>query len=307
MTKYFLVTATIGCVLYGLGCNSAPPVAPIVIKDPTKFTWTVDTVVAPTSYQTLISSIWGISPQDLYMVGFSSNGLGIMYRFNGTSWLRVPISRLEGGPIYGSLELSTIYGFAANDIWAAGSRIYHFDGGTWNRIDVPVPPQGMSFSSIAEVALNDVYTVGFINDATPPADTGSYFLYHFDGTTWIVVDSVVITSSYVGPIRFGTKLAAISGRLFSSGQNGVEMLTSGTWANVLDDTRIGKVAGNDFHYLFAIGSEGSSYWWNGMDWAQFSIPKSGGMVLSAAWTDGNQAFICGWDAGGHKSYIFHGK
>ena len=202
------------------GCSN--PVGP-TLKDQAKLTWTIDTIADPT-VQTALNHIWGSSPNNVYVVGISSDWKGLMYRYNGKVWKVVPISQLEGGPIPGNLDLSGgILGFGANDIWVVGSQvdsinqvtdqfvnssliihwngsnwqeypvsggtllsiaglspddiwasgnevIFHYNGSSWQKLAVPMPPQGMRFTTIAEVAPNDVYTIGSVNSVT--ADTG---------------------------------------------------------------------------------------------------------------------------------------
>lgn len=340
-----------------IGCFHNP-VGPGNYKDPTKFTWTVDTIANPGSFQTIVSSIWATSTTTIYVAGGTSEGAGLIYTWDGKSWTRVPISIVDGGPIHGEIGLSSICGFSSDNIWAGGFRVVsyqqstgtfvssnlmihwdgkvwsespvsgsgitevvgtapndvwatgnsgvlRYDGSSWKTSQLPIPPQGMQFVSIAEVAPNDVYTVGFVNDVTAPTDTGSYFLYHFNGDSWRVIDSVIITSSYVGPITFGTSLFAVKGTLYSSGENGVQVFTDGSWTTILNDTRIGSVGGNGLNNLFAIGSQAIAYWYDGKRWTQLNIPGNTGIGFSAIWTDGSETFIVGDD--GHKSYIYHGK
>lgn len=51
------------------------------------FTWVVDTISYPGSFQTLMYTIWGNSEEDLYIAGHNNRGLGKAFHYNGTEWL----------------------------------------------------------------------------------------------------------------------------------------------------------------------------------------------------------------------------
>ncbi len=122
--------------------------------DPRSFTWTVDTLAYPDSYQTTMLSIWGSSPSDVYVVGHNERGFGKMYHFDGNEWTDVGLNPVQGGHIVGPITLEAIHGFAADDIWAVGEKRYtnpnpppilldsslviHYDGsqvfGCWQRL-----------------------------------------------------------------------------------------------------------------------------------------------------------------------------
>ena len=99
----------------GCSCN---PVGP-TYRNQTKLTWTVDTIANPGSFQTALSAVWGSSPGNVYVAGFSSSVEGEVYRYNGKVWTKIPFTALEGGPIQGSVEISDMCGFNANDVWVS--------------------------------------------------------------------------------------------------------------------------------------------------------------------------------------------
>ena len=350
-----VISAAALATIAGCSCN---PVGP-TYKNQTKLTWTVDTISNPGSFQTALSAVWGSSPGNVYVAGFSSSVEGEVYRYNGKVWTKIPFTALEGGPIQGSVEISDMCGFNANDVWVVGQRIdslnqvthipynssvianwngttwreypaggdglawisglapndiwasgggvvYHYNGSAWQKSTIPIPPQGMAFETIAEVAPNDVYTIGTINDVTPPADTGSYFLYHFDGSSWSIVDSVIATSTYVSPITFGEKLFAVGGHLYTSWGEGIQEFTGSGWTTISNDTRILFLGGNSPDNLFGVGSYGAVDWYNGSTWQEINVGASTSIAMYSVWTDGSQTFIVGNDNSGYKTYIYHG-
>ncbi len=121
------------------------PVEPL--KDPRTYTWTIDTLAYPGSFQTSMRDIWASSPTDVYVVGHNDQAFGKMWHFDGQSWKPVKLHILEGGPLPNIGSLNAIYGFSSSDIWVVGDRIYynptpppnfldssliiHFDGRQW--------------------------------------------------------------------------------------------------------------------------------------------------------------------------------
>jgi len=155
------------------------------IKNPREYTWRIDTLAYPGSFQTAMRDIWGSSPTDVYVVGHNDRGFGKMYHFNGKSWSPVdqyhPDERGNS-----SIGLGAIYGFARNNIFTVGKRTYdnpkpppnfldssliiHFDGRQWREEKIN---RGRALWSISGSTPNDVWTCG--TDGT---------LYHYNGTIW---------------------------------------------------------------------------------------------------------------------------
>jgi hypothetical protein len=180
----FSVFALISFHLLG-GCKDNPIEPPI--KNPRTYTWTIDTLAYPGSFQTAMRDIWGSSPSDVYVVGHNDGpGDGTMYRFDGKSWKTTGFHISGGGNVAGPVSLSAIFGFSGNNIYAVGRRIYdnpkpppnfldsslilHFDGRQWREQKVS---GGRALWSISASAPNDIWTCG--TDGT---------LYHFNGNMW---------------------------------------------------------------------------------------------------------------------------
>jgi len=75
-------------------------------------------------------TVWGSSARDVW-VGART---GQVYRWDGRRWEPVRIHSVEemreSAP-----GLNRIFGFAADDVWALGMFVHHFDGQTWKRLD----------------------------------------------------------------------------------------------------------------------------------------------------------------------------
>jgi hypothetical protein len=137
-------------ILLQFGCNDNP-VEP-QFKDPRSYTWTIDTLAYPGSFQTSMRDIWASSPRDVWIVGHNDQNRGLMWHYDGTNWTDVKLSTTQGGNIQGPIDLSAIYGFGPDNIFAVGKRIYdnpkpppnfldssliiHFDGRQWREMRV---------------------------------------------------------------------------------------------------------------------------------------------------------------------------
>jgi hypothetical protein len=178
------------CTFAFLACDKSPT-GPEPVKDPRTYTWTIDTLAYPGSFQTAMRDIWGSSPSDVYVVGHNDRGFGKMFHYDGKQWKPVGLNAVEGGAIEGPIDLSSIYGFASNDIWAVGERIYanwapppnfldssliiHFDGAKWLEFKVST---GSLLQAVWGSMPNDVWAGGI---------EGTVF--HFDGSTWTRVQA----------------------------------------------------------------------------------------------------------------------
>jgi len=266
------------------GCEKSTT-GPEPFKDPRTYTWTIDTLAYPGSFQTAMRDIWGSSATDVYVVGHNDQNRGLMWHFDGSRWTDVKLSTTQGGAILGPIDLSAIFGFGANDIWAVGERIYpnptpppnfldssliiHFDGVQWKENKVV---GGRYLLSVWGSAPNDIWTCGW---------NGTVF--HFDGLSW-KRDSVPVIVPADGEFVLLGVVSRSSQQVFMSGyvhQNDIVRTTryflsraTGTW-NVADSFIIerGQVAvkfGQNGLWVSPSGTLYSFgpniYRWNGSSW-----------------------------------------
>ncbi len=73
------------CLIVAFACKKDSPEEPPkeIPKDPRTYTWTVDTIAYPGSFQTTMRAIWGSAPNDVYVVGHNERGgLGKMFHYD---------------------------------------------------------------------------------------------------------------------------------------------------------------------------------------------------------------------------------
>lgn len=163
--------------------STDPPIEPP--KNPREYTWTVDTLLFPNSSQTWMRDIWGSSGSQVFAVGHCASS-GQMWQFDGSKWSLVRLSRADGGMIDGIVDLNSIHGFSANDIWAVGERLYyrgpavggfldssfiiHYDGHQWIETNIL---RGRGLRAVWGSSPADIWAGG-----------GNGTLYHYDGLSW---------------------------------------------------------------------------------------------------------------------------
>lgn len=187
--KYILLYGVvIFLLLVSYGCKS--PTAPESKLSSRNYSWTVDTLAYPGSFQTVMYTIWGAKSNNMWVAGHNDRGWGRMYHYDGNIWTPIDLSNVPSSVYYSFLGLS------ADNIYLAGEAFYmssdgkmsdssivlHYDGSRWS---TSLLNQGrMLFSTTG--SSNDIYTAGY--DRT---------LFHYDGSKWIKEDlNFYIPSGY---------------------------------------------------------------------------------------------------------------
>ncbi|HCG63344.1 MAG TPA: hypothetical protein DEZ27_05970 [Sphaerochaeta sp.] len=167
------------------GCKEKGVEPPLPLKNPREYTWTIDTLAYPGSYQTNTRDIYGSDAHNLWTVGYNDRSGGKMYRFDGKQWADVKLYTSQGGKIIPGINLNAIHGFSARDIWAVGERHYtsrnppptfldssliiHFDGQEWTESAID---RGGELKAIWGSGPGNIWAAG------------TNTLYHFDGARW---------------------------------------------------------------------------------------------------------------------------
>ncbi len=207
--KRIVLAISIVAALLQLSCTG-DIMGPPVIKDPRTYTWTIDTLAYPGSYQTAMQDIWGSSSTDVYVVGHNDQNRGLMWHYDGKQWTDVKLSTVQGGNIQGAIDLSAIDGFSAASVYAVGEKDYdnpnrppnfldssliiRFDGRQWREENIQ---RKRWLLSISDTAPNDIWMCGL---------NGT--LYHFNGSQW-QRDTVVVSIPPDGEFTLW-KVAAVS-------------------------------------------------------------------------------------------------
>ena len=327
---------------------------PLPTKNPRDYTWEADTIFYPGSYQTNMQNIWASSPNDVYAVGFNTDGQPL-WHYDGKTWANV---NLWGVYNIVTPQLNAVYGFSSNNVWAVGlkgydyadsSLIIHYDGSKWSEANIIRGNRGLN--DIYGSSPNDIWACGYggvvyhyddikwdkdsISVYMPqgadfqllniresngvPFVTGikvenniarwTFYFFRKANQAWQTIDSFVVAPGQT-TFKFGTRLwTSPNGNLYSC-SDGVFRWNGNSWEKIFtSSTSLGSIAGISEQNFFVVGDYGNVYHYNGSDWYQFQQLKNENIVYTGVWTDGNEAFICGFTTNGYpqKTIVWHAK
>lgn len=339
MNKNILFIPLLYVFLIGLNsCDTIepPPIKPT--KDPRTYTWTIDTL--NNSFQTIMIRIWGSASNDVYIGGGNAAFPGALWHFDGNRWMPVnlPVTTHDVNGIYGfssndvwvvgetatyfslilhfndtswqnysnatGKALRCIWGSSPSNIWAAGTNtLFHFDGSSWTNFPFFIPSQGVHILSMTGLNSNDIYMVGGRNDIVQPIDTSFYYLYHFNGSQWNVIDSSYLTNTkYIW--NFGVILKNIGGEYYSASDR-LFKKEGNKWVIINDDPLIFSLGGSSSKNIFGAGINATVYHFNGSDWKEITIKEGFQEPIYDIWTGGTEAFMVAMD--GIRTFVIHGK
>ena len=212
-TLFPIVNFILLCNLFSLfsleSCKS--PTGPVEFQPGSRnYTWTVDTLYSPVN---VLSTIWGSSPNDVWITGGGGTVNDRLFHFDGTKWTNYKVPPGCNGFV--------LYGFSANNVWMGGNdgNIWHFDGQSWV-LNFKYQPNGWQSEQIQDIwgtNPNDVYAVGVVLYDHQMFQRG--FILHYDGVEWKKVYEANFYSQF-RKIREENSKVYIDNLQFSYGING---------------------------------------------------------------------------------------
>jgi len=138
-----------------------------------------------TAFASASNDVWALGN-----IGVVGQNVVLALHWNGSSWQRAPFPMEQGGYYI----IRGISGVAGNDLWAAGflvynqqsfylARAFHWNGGSWSRIDVANLSQPSYFVGIKAITSKDVWAVGQ-GVVLPNNDNVQNITYHWNGSGW---------------------------------------------------------------------------------------------------------------------------
>ena len=133
-----------------------------------------------------ISSLAGNKESNIWAASATNS---VSMRFNGTSWLTVPMAK--------AARVNRVAVLSSTNVWAVGqqtnekfSQIQHFNGTAWSVVSSPHFANGESLNSLNAISASNIFAVGTsvdsLNNRTP-------LIEHFDGTKWSIASAPHIT------------------------------------------------------------------------------------------------------------------
>jgi hypothetical protein len=218
-----------------------------------------------------MTRMWGSSAKDVYVVGHNDQNRGQMYHYDGINWKPVKLAVSEGGNIVGATDLSDIYGFGTNNIYAVGEELYwdpiaqkltdssliiQYDGAKWEKISVN---RNRYLQTIWGSSPNNIWSGGWY-DA----------IYRYNGISWRQ-DSVPMLKS---PERFW-QVNSIggngNGELFAMGSSKITTSADEILYCMVYDNGFWKVIDTFLNNGLTVHRWGSSKVWGRSDGKIFSV------------------------------------
>ncbi|MBU0475174.1 MAG: hypothetical protein KKF62_13550 [Bacteroidetes bacterium] len=186
---YFRSFFVIGVFLFSLlflYCTNHPVTHEDNEKPKRNFSWSIDTLKYPGSYQTLMRNIWGASHDDIYIVGHNSSGFGKMYHYNGENWEAVKLTQGQGGPILGPIDLNYIFGLDSQHIWATGERYFWnpLEGGTYTDSCMIVFFDGITWIDQPVHGSRSISSLWAHDPQNAWATSYDGLIYYYNGISW---------------------------------------------------------------------------------------------------------------------------
>lgn len=207
------------------------------------YVWKVDTLDMPMN---LISSVWGSSPNDVWVVGAGGDSENRLLHFDGTSWETY-------NKEYINCTGRTLWGFSNKNIWMGGNtdgRIWHYDGNQWseNFRYVVEGAYNVGIADIWGLYWNDIYACGIISYNAGGSDSWRGFVLHYDGTSWKEIVQANYNSQFLKIRKEQNELYVFS---YSLDKN----ISSNDTITFL------KIRENEFQKIYSNSSE-NIYWGN---------------------------------------------
>lgn len=158
-------------------------------KDPRDYTWTIDTLSYPGSAQTLMSSIWASSPEDVWICGHNDRGYGKMYHYDGTAW--EPVDLFLDIDL-GVISVNDVWGSAYYNIFAVGEREYYDQQKKEHvKASMILRYNGFHWFETRFEETGELYSIDGDSENNIWACGRDGIVYHFNGQDW-ALDTVIV-------------------------------------------------------------------------------------------------------------------
>jgi len=162
-------------------CDTTEPPPPT--KSPRDYTWSVDTLGLPNTFQTLMLSIWGSSENDVYSCGHISGnrvGLGDLWHYDGKQWETIDYSKnLE---FRGSLQ--AVHGTSDDNVWIVGYKYWQDVHSNEIKIPYIIKYDGARWEKHEVDTEHGVYGVYVVNEFETWACGDGGIVYHYKNHRW---------------------------------------------------------------------------------------------------------------------------
>lgn len=184
MKPYFSLIFLFTAVLLTISCKEEITKPEEKLKSPTEMVWTADTIYYTGSYQVLMYSIWGNSPDNVWTCGHNDRSKATLWNYNGTIWNNYDVFKdISPSP----LGLQKVYGFSRNNVWIVGERDLHYNSDTDTWITKPLIINFNGTKLVEhEIRAEYTYMVRDVwgNAANNVYCSGNGEIFNYNGSTW---------------------------------------------------------------------------------------------------------------------------
>lgn len=206
----------------------------------------------------------------------------------------------------------SVWGTSFSNLFVGGHEgvMMHYDGLRWTTQALSPPAQLLYIGGDA----NRLFVGGHLSGqrSNTGVDPDSIVAFTNGGDGWKLLDSQPFLSELP---RFGESdfYSPTAGVYYSVGL-GIFRWQGIKWEKIQSsEVYLNDIYGTGSDNIFVTGQFGKAYHWNGNDWALLSLPFDkipSDIWLTGVWTDGKEAFICGFGngrGGTQVTFILHGK
>ncbi|MDP2037910.1 MAG: hypothetical protein Q8L04_11045 [Ignavibacteria bacterium] len=167
--------------------------------------------IKPGNESLSLTRIWGLNPDNVWAIGFSSYTATSIWHFNGSQW------RCDSVPRH--IQPTSIWGNSENEVWLGNSNstIWKYNGASWSKFG-EYKIDGFDFTGFGGItgnSFNNIYAVGGTQNNT----TLNYkaIIARYNGLNW-QLENVPTTKVGLEQVEIDTKTGTlvISGTTFEN-------------------------------------------------------------------------------------------
>ncbi len=204
------------------------------------YEWTIDTLKASPGNLYYLWNMWGSSPENIWTVG-SGDADYTVWHYDGQKWQTYP--RWVSG------NLSGIYGFRSDDVWACdnGGNIFHYNGSGWSKINnfQVLGFTGVTFNDIWGESSTKIFAVGSASTEDTYIAKGIILEYDGNAGSFVELPDLPITFGWIrkgenenyflSSLKVGGGVVPDTNKIFLYNSTGLKELWSGTGVSTVND------------------------------------------------------------------------
>ncbi len=252
------------------------------------------------------NSLLGFSGNDIYAFGdhFYTNSnpppnflhTALAIHYNGLQWKELPVP--SGFTMYGGSA------YSSNNFYVGGTngQLFHYYNGLWSVDTVKLSFfPNLPFYNVNPISCNNegVYLTTLQYNENDGLVYHQFLLYSEKRAT--LIDSTTSAFRKWGGRSYWR---SPSGKIFSTGENGIYQFQENKWIQVYAMESIVTINGTDDNHIFALASSGNIYFYNGKSWRVITTINKPSPVNGRVWCTEKGIFISVYY--NNRTFVYHG-